>query len=102
MDDYEPQIATGYEALALRLESHIRWYQPDCWIVPINDVAHTPMLSPDTAKTLMAGHRNDSLDTTLKDLETSDKQFEPWYVKEAVNDYFAKRLYQEFEDELEE
>ncbi len=92
-------IAKGYDRLGLDLESHISRYTPENWIVPISNVAHSPFVMTDEAKILMQAYRDNSLDKTLEKLGSS---FEPWYVKEAVKDYFTKEKFSGFADELKE
>lgn len=100
----EPKIAAGYERLALNLEEHIRFYKPGSWIVPIHDVASVPEFSAEAAKTFMTAHRSGELKARLEELAKRDdfpyRQLKPWYVKEAISDFFGKRMYSAYESEL--
>lgn len=91
-------IATGYDRLGIELENYIGKYIPSSWIVPIRNVAHTPWIMTKEAKALMKSHNEGRLEEALKKLGPN---FEPWYIKEAIKDYFNKEKYSKFREELD-
>lgn len=100
----QPKIATGFDRLAIDLGEHIRFYKPGGWAKPIHDVAHPPLFSADEARTFIEAHRENQLKNRLEKLGQSNdfpfNQVEPWYVKEAIEDFFSKELYSPYESEL--
>ena len=100
----EPRIAAGYDRLAIDLEQHIKYYTPEGWIVPVSNVAHTPMFSAEEAKVFMEAHRESSLKTRLEELSQNKdfpfNQLKPFYVKDAIKDFFEKKIYEPYEGDL--
>ena len=100
-----PKLAEGYNRLALDIESHIRYYQPHCWIVPIHDVAIPPFILSDQARTFMSAHVEGGLQSKLEEMGQSmdypNDQLKPWYIREAIADFFDKRLYESYKEELD-
>jgi len=86
---YRPQEATGDELVALRLERYIREYKPDCWKVPIGNVASGPMLDAADAEFLAGCYRKKRLNEAM---EKEPKW--PWYVRAAITDFFEKGLHE--------
>jgi len=91
------RIAQRYERLAIELEMHIKFYIPNCWTKPIHDFQGTPMFSDIEARTFMEAHKINNLTERLEELAKNNEfpysQIKPWYVKEAIKDFFAKELY---------
>ena len=89
----EPTIATGLEYLAIELESHIKFYVPKGWRESINSAASCPMLSGEETKVLIEAYNEKRLKSTLEELSKSDdfpyRQLKPFFVKEAIEDYFT-------------
>jgi len=50
-------IAKGFEKLSLNLEQHIRFYTPSNWVVPISNVAYTPIFSAKEVKIFMEAYK---------------------------------------------
>ncbi len=86
------EITREYINLGIDLKNYICNYKPGNWVAPISNFAHIPWIMPFEARILMKAHRDNSLDKTLEDL---GKDFEPWYVKEAIKDYFVKEKFSE-------
>jgi hypothetical protein len=96
IDDYEPRIATGYEALGLRLEDHIRWYVPESWCEHIGKVAHPPMVLPQEAEAFLGAFKEGTLEAHLKNHEKRQYS-QPWYVQAAIKDFFEEGKHEETE-----
>ncbi|MCA9487759.1 MAG: hypothetical protein KC516_02245 [Nanoarchaeota archaeon] len=80
------EIATGYAKLAINLHEHMSNYKPGKWIVPISDVHPTPFVLEKEAQKLIEGHKNNSLDAALEEMSS---EYKPWFIKEAVKNYFS-------------
>ncbi len=89
--------ARGFERLAIELERHVKGYVPKKWAEPISNVACSPFILADDARMLMRAERGHSLEAALVEM---GKKFSPWYVQEAVQDFFNKRMYAAYEEEL--
>jgi hypothetical protein len=98
------KTATGYAKLAINLESHIRFYKPHNWVVPIHNVASTPLFSDNEAQIFMTAYRSGILKSQLEELAKNENtlfnQLKPWYIREAIIDFFAKKEYASYESEL--
>lgn len=90
-------IAKGYDRLEIELRQYISNYTPVAWIVPISNVAYAHWIMPAEAEKLMKAHREGKLEGALDSLGSN---FEPWFIKEAIKDYFNKEKYSEFAEEL--
>jgi hypothetical protein len=97
-------IAKGYDKLALNLEEHIRFYKPHNWIVAISDIGHIPYFSASDAKIFMTAYKSDKLGSKLEELAQDKnyihKQLSNWYIREAIEDFFSKKIYSSYENEL--
>lgn len=100
-----PKLATGYERLALQLEQHIRWYQPKSRVEAIHNAATCPYIESGQARTFLAAHKSGSLQSRLEEMgETKDYpdcQLKPWYVREAIADFFDRELYISYKGDLD-
>jgi hypothetical protein len=67
----------------LELEYYIKKYIPKAWVLPIANVAFTPMITSQVYEELKAGEYGEDY---------------PWYVKEAIASYFEKLKEQEMKD----
>jgi hypothetical protein len=98
------EIAKGFERLAIDIENHIRYYTPRNWTVPISNVDHVPLFSANEVKIFMQAHKKNTLKGKLDELSKNTRfpyaQLNPWYMREAVQDFFNKKLYSEYEKEL--
>jgi len=90
----EPRIATGLDYLALELESHVKYYTPRCWREPINSAAFSPSFSGEELSTFIDAYLHGDLHGTIERLAETGKypynQLKPFYIKEAIEDYFEK------------
>jgi hypothetical protein len=97
-------IAKGFEKLSLNLEQHIRFYTPSNWVVPISNVAYTPIFSAKEVKIFMEAYKLYKLKSTLEELGQDKKypynQLNQWYIREAIEDFFSKKVYSSYENEL--
>lgn len=100
-----PKLAVGYERLAIELDNHIRWYQPKCWVEAIHKAVSCPYIEVNQARTFMAAHESGNLQSRLEELGQSDDypncQLKPWYIKEAIADFFDKMLYESYKREMD-
>lgn len=97
--------ARGYEKLAINLQEHIRFYKPDNWNFPINNVAFIPLFSKEDVQKFFEEHKINKLQSKLEELGQDKKfpycQLNPWYIRKAIEDFFNKQLYSNYETELE-
>lgn len=100
----ESKIARGFDRRVIDVENHIRNYTPRSWIVPINNVDDIPRFRTDEIKIFLELHNQGILKNKLEELSKENKfppsQLKPGYIKEAINDFFDKNLYKEYEKEL--
>jgi hypothetical protein len=90
MKEHTPKIATGDEALAIRLEEFIKFYVPSGWICSIHEVDFAPFFS---AKDIKLIREN-------KEKYFSDKGWvstnlfggNKWYVVEAIKEFCKKEM----------
>lgn len=100
----EERIAKGFDRLALHLEDHIKYYKPGRWVVSISNVAPVPMFASEESKIFMEAQREGKLKSKLEELSQQNSfpfnQLKPFYIKEAIQDFFDKKLYASYESEL--
>lgn len=82
-------LAMGYEKMAQELQEYIRNYKPDFWTVSICNVAYTPIISSNDFEIFAKEYVNGSLKQFLA--SSSIRQFSPWYVKEAIVNFFNEK-----------
>ncbi len=100
----ESRIAKGFNRLAIDLENYIRNYTPSTWIVPISNVNYVPIFLPEEIKIFFESHKKGTLNSKLEELSNEKRfpyvQLKPWYVREAIKEFFDKKIYSEYEKEL--
>lgn len=91
------EIAKGYDLLAIDLENHIRWYVPGKCIEPISAFSPTPLFTAKEVRPFMEANRLNQLEAKLEELGKEKNfpyvQIKPWYVQEAIKDFFSQELY---------
>jgi hypothetical protein len=97
-------IATGFNHLAIDLETHIRFYKAGKMTVPINDFSHLPRFLPKDAKKFFKAHKEGTLEETLKEMGKQDDSpsglMRRWYIQEAIMTFFTEEKYVLYADEL--
>ncbi len=87
-NEFEPKIATGYEKMALDLESHMHNFIPTSWVEHIGKAAHPPMLLAEDAENLARLAKNGTLEKQLEIY--GGGVFNRPYLIEAIMDFFKK------------
>lgn len=65
----------------LNLENYIRFYVPKGWVGPIREFDYAPLISEEDFKIIMDGGI------------PLDKQYDKWYVKDAINEWRKKNIH---------
>lgn len=97
-------VAEGYEAMAIELEQHIKFYQPVGYREQIHVFDFTPNIIPSVAEECHRSYKEGSLKERLKkpfDYEGYDRGFK-WYVQEAILDFFQNGIHQNYEVDSDE
>jgi hypothetical protein len=69
------EIATGNEAIAIKLTEYVKWHVPTGWVGPISEFAFSPMF----------------MEKDIKGGLILSKY--PWYVREAIESFIKKEKY---------
>lgn len=83
-----PKIATGDEALAIKLHEFVAYYVPKDWVGPIHEFDFAPMFLPAEATALRLAFEESKLNNEF--LEAHN--FKKWYIKAAIQDFFKEKF----------
>ena len=91
----EPEIAEGYEAVAIELGEHVRNFVPTGFREAIHVFDFVPRFAPSEAEDFRNEHENGTLKEYLqnpKDYKGIPRSFKP-YAQEAIIDYFRSGIH---------